>query len=154
MHMMTRHIGRTESGLTMAFYIQTTFILISLGFGAATGDGRFAGQDSIPLEFLFRAWGPIALDDWGLFLFLGAMIAFSSFFISQAYRIAEAGFVAPFEYIAMPLAIFWGIMVFDSFPDPIALLGMGLILFSGLYVIWRETVRKSAGVPNAQRHRH
>ena len=36
----------------------------------------------------------------GLFSGLGA------YFISQAYRICEAGAVAPFEYSAMPLAFF------------------------------------------------
>ncbi|MGC6484945.1 MAG: DMT family transporter [Candidatus Puniceispirillales bacterium] len=153
LHMLTRHIGKTESALTMSFYIQITFIFICTGFGVVAGDGRFAGQDSIPLEFLFRAWGPIAPEDWIIFIIIGVSSAFGGFFISQAYRIAEAGMVAPFEYIAMPLSIFWGFMIFDAVPGPTTLIGMAMILLSGLYVIWRETVRKSAKVPDTPRYR-
>lgn len=153
LHMMTRHIGKTESALTMSFYIQFTFIIICTGFGIVAGDGRFAGHDSVPLEFLLRAWAPLAQEDWGVFLLIGVASAFGGFLISQAYRIAEAGMVAPFEYAAMPLSIFWGFMIFNVVPGMTTLLGMGLILFSGLYVIWRETVRKSAKVSDTPRYR-
>ena len=153
LHMMTRHIGKTESALTMSFYIQMTFIVICCGFGLVAGDGRFAGQGSVPMEFLFRAWGPLAREDWGIFLLIGVASAFGGFFISQAYRIAEAAMVAPFEYVAMPLSIFWGFMIFNVIPGATTLAGMGLIMFSGLYVIWRETVRKSARVSETPRYR-
>lgn len=46
--------------------------------------------------------------------------------------------VAPFEYLAMPLSILWGIAVFGEWPDPVSYLGIALILGSGLYMIWRE----------------
>ena len=52
-----------------------------------------------------------------MFALLGASSAFGGFLISQAYRKAEAAFVAPFEYVAMPLSIFWGMLVFKSTPD-------------------------------------
>jgi drug/metabolite transporter (DMT)-like permease len=40
------------------------------------------------------------------------------------------------------MAIFWGLVVFGTFPDLVSGLGIALICGSGLYVIWRETVRK------------
>ena len=153
LHMLTRYIGKTESALTMSFYIQMTFIIICTGFGIVAGDGRYAGQESAPMEFLFRAWAPLAPADWPIFLLIGVASAFGGFLISQAYRIAEAGMVAPFEYIAMPLSILWGFMIFDVIPGVTTLGGMALIMFSGLYVIWRETVKKTAEVTPAPRYR-
>ncbi len=35
----------------------------------------------------------------------------------------------------------WGVIVFDEWPDAIALFGIGLIFGSGLYAFWRENVR-------------
>ena len=62
--------------------------------------------------------------------------------VTQAYRTTEAGLIAPFEYVGMPLAILWGLVVFGTFPDAVSWVGIALICGSGLYVIWRETVRK------------
>lgn len=59
--------------------------------------------------------------------------------ISQAYRLCEAALVAPLEYAAMPMAIFWGLLVFGEWPDPVAWIGISLILGAGIYMIWRET---------------
>ncbi len=145
LHMLTRYIGKTESALTMSFYIQITFILICCVFWLFVSDGRFATEASLPLNFLLREWGSLSREDWSLFVLLGASSAFGGFLISQAYRNAEAGFVAPFEYIAMPLSIFWGVIVFKFTPDLQSLLGMVMIVFSGLYIIWREaTINQKA----------
>jgi len=37
--------------------------------------------------------------------------------MSQAYRMADAAAVAPFEYIALPLAIMWGWLIWGDLPD-------------------------------------
>ena len=59
--------------------------------------------------------------------------------ISQAYRLCEAALVAPLEYVAMPMAIFWGLTVFGDWPDTVSWIGIGFILGAGLYMVWRET---------------
>jgi drug/metabolite transporter (DMT)-like permease len=61
--------------------------------------------------------------------------------ISQAYRICEAGLVAPFEYAAMPHGGAWGVLVFGTWPDAVAWTGIALIAGAGLYTLWRETAR-------------
>jgi drug/metabolite transporter (DMT)-like permease len=142
LHMITRKIGRSESGLTLSFYIQFTFVLVCIAFGLAIGDGRYAGQDDPSLEFLFRPWGPIAPEHWPILAIVAASAASAGYFISQAYRIAQAALVAPFEYVALPLSVFWGFVIFSDIPDLTTFLGMALILASGLYVIWRTNVRK------------
>ena len=144
LHMLTRHIGKTESALTMSFYIQATFILVCIGFGLFASDGRYATGDSGALNFLFRAWAPLARDDWPVFFAIGFASAFGGYFISQAYRISEAAYVAPFEYFALPLSIFWGVIIFSEIPGLPVIVGILLVIASGLYVVWREAVKKRA----------
>lgn len=138
-HMVARKIGGTESAATMAVYIQLTFLFACTVIGLSIGDGKFAAQDHPSLKFLFMAWGPVASGDWWLLVLLGVSGVLGGFFISQAYRISEAAFAAPFEYVAMPMAIMWGVTVFGTWPDRTAWIGIALILGSGLYLIWRES---------------
>ena len=100
------------------------------------------------MNFLLREWGELSNEDWLVFALLGTSSAFGGFLISHAYRKAEAAFVAPFEYIAMPLSIVWGMLVFKTTPDLQSFIGMGMIVASGLYIIWRETIR-SQKVPKS-----
>ena len=153
LHMLTRYIGRTESAAAMSFYIQITFIFVSILFGLILGDGRYSGGSDPSLEFLFREWSWPVLTDYYILLAIGAASALGGFFISQAYRVSEAAFVAPFEYIALPMAIVWGILVFGEWPDIVSYLGIALILGSGLYMIWRETKAAMQQVPDTPRYR-
>ena len=46
--------------------------------------------------------------------------------------------VAPFEYIGLPLAVFWGWLLWADLPDVTVWIGMALIIGSGLFVFLRE----------------
>jgi drug/metabolite transporter (DMT)-like permease len=149
---MTRRMGSTESAATLSVYIQITFIIVTLIIGLAIGDGRFGNQSDPALKFLLRAWSWPPSTDYGYFLIIGVGVATGGFLISQAYKVAEAAFVAPFEYAAMPLAIVLGILVFDEWPDAIAYIGMTFIIGAGIITIWRESVnRQVAQRPRARR---
>lgn len=142
MQIMTRKLGVSEKASTMAFFIQFTFLVVGAGVGVVAGDGRFAeGLEDPGLLFLSRAWVmPAQADIWAI-LAIGCLSAFGAYLISQAYRLAEATTIAPFEYIVLPLAVMWSILVFDEWPDGVAIAGILLILGSGLYAFWRENVR-------------
>lgn len=142
LHIITRHIGGTESAATMSFYILLTYILFSAVVGLMIGDGRYAGMGHPALEFLLRAWAPVRPGDWPLILMMGVTGVFGGFLIGQAYRLSEAAFAAPFEYVSMVLAIFWGVTVFGTWPDATVWIGITLILGSGLYLLWREVVNQ------------
>lgn len=154
LHMLTRHIGKTESSAALSFYIQLTFIAVTAIFGLVAGDGRFNPGTDPSLEFLLRAWTMPALEDAFIFVAVGVTSAMGGFLISFAYRTSEAALVAPFEYVALPLSIVWGILVFGDWPDAITYAGIALILVSGLVIIWREA--RSNGprrVPRTPRYR-
>lgn len=140
LHIITRRIGATERAVTMAFYIQMTFLTVSAAIGLGVGDGRFGDTGDVSLDFLLREWVWPDRDDYPHLALIGVTSASGGFLISQAYRVAEAALAAPFEYLAMPLAIFWGVIVFGDWPDAVAWAGMGLIMTGGLYLFWRETL--------------
>ena len=139
LHIMTRKIGGTEKAVTMTFYILIVFLVTSAVIGVAVGDGRFAGWGHPSMEFLFRACVAPNPADYGVFLLVGVASTAGGYLISQAYRLCEAGLAAPFEYLALPMGIFWGVVVFGDWSAWNSWLGIGLILFGGLYMFWRET---------------
>ncbi|MCZ4352607.1 DMT family transporter [Roseovarius aestuarii] len=140
MHMMTRKIRDTESAATMVFYILIVFLIASGLFGLLLGHGRFEADTHPSLSFLLRAWSPVSARDAWIITLLSVTGIAGSLLVSQAYRLSEAAFAAPFEYVSMPLAIMWGITVFGTWPTWNAWAGIMLILGSGLFMLWRETI--------------
>lgn len=142
MQILTRRLGIKAKASAMAIYIQGTFVIISSMFWAIAGDGRYArGTDDKSVEFLLRAWQWPADGDMALFIGCGLASAVIGYTMAQAYRIANAATVAPFEYIALPLALLWGWLIWDELPNAWAAAGMVLIFGSGFYVFLREQIR-------------
>ena len=141
-HMMTRRMRDTESAMTLAFFVQAGFIVVSLTMGFWVGDGHLAGSPDVSLAFLFRPWVVPAMGDLWAFILTGFAVSLGGMMLGQAYRTNEAALVAPFEYIGMPMAIFWGVVVFGTWPDTTAWVGIALICGAGLYTLWRETRRR------------
>lgn len=153
LHMLTRRIGVTESAATLAVYIQISFIAVSAAIGLGLGHGAFANEDAGALAFLLRAWVWPAPGDWWILVLLGITSAFGGVLISQAYRISEAAFVAPFEYVAMPMAVFFGVVVFGTWPDAMSWLGMSLIVGGGLFMLWRDARADNGDAAKAPHYR-
>ena len=152
--LMTRRLGVTTAASALAVYIQGTFILISVLFYIVAGDGRFAaGVENGSLQFLLRAWVWPAPDDRWLFLALGVNSAIVGYCLSQAYRLADAATVAPFEYVGLPLAVLWGWVIWAELPDLWVSLGIVLIVGSGLFVFLREAMLKRRIASGRRVHR-
>ncbi len=136
---LTRKLGVSSKASAMAVYIQTMFILVSALFWVLAGDGRHAeGLENESLIFLLRAWvWPEGRDVW-LFLGLGINSAIIGYTLAQAYRLADAATIAPFEYVGLPLAILWGWVIWRELPGPVVMMGIALILGAGLFVFLRE----------------
>ena len=143
LQMLTRRLGATDKASVMAFYLQVSFIGFSLAVGLAIGDGRFEGTGSASLDFLFRGWRWPDPGDYWLLGWCGVSSGLGGYLLSQAYRLGEAGLVAPFEYAALPMAVAWGFLLWGDVPDGTAIVGMALILAAGAYVLHRENVRRT-----------
>jgi drug/metabolite transporter (DMT)-like permease len=139
MTMMTRKLGIRESGGALTFYILIAFLLISVLSGLVLGDGKFDAYDNQSLHFLLRAWFWPSLAQLQLLLLCGLIVGFGGYLMSQAYRLGEAPIVAPFEYASLPFALVVGYYLWGDWPDWPAFVGTGLIIGSGLLVMYLES---------------
>ena len=141
MQIMTRRLGTTERASTISFYAQAGFIVASLTMGLVAGDGRFAPDDGGVLGFLLRAWTVPSTADGAVFVGIGALNGVASYLMSQGYRVSVPSALAPFEYVALPMSVFWGVLFFGHWPDAVTYTGMALVCGGGLYVLNHERVR-------------
>lgn len=139
MSVLTRKLGAVSAASALAIHIQTTFVVVGAGFWLVAGDGRFVTPDSPEsLRFLLRAWvWPPARDAW-VMLGLGVLSALVGYSMSQAYRLARASAVAPFEFMLLIYALFWGWAFLGEWPAPLVFAGAGVILAANGFVFWRE----------------
>lgn len=118
--LLTRHVGSTESPWTSLFYAALL--------------GTIATTVLMPLQ-----WHPIAPRDIPLFLALGLLGTSAQFLLIRAFTITEASAIAPFGYSGILCASFWGIVIYDEYPDRFTVIGALVIVAAGLYVWHRET---------------
>ena len=152
LHISTRYLGLSEKASTLSFYIQVSFILVSSLMGLAAGDGSFSIFENPSAKFLLGAWQLPSFEDWKIIFIIGIFSSIGGYLISQAYRISEAGLIAPFEYFSLILAVLWGIMFFNEWLSISSAIGVILIISSGVYVAYREikigspiSAKKSSG---------
>ena len=145
LHVITRRIGGTEGATSLVFWTQLTMLVVAGIAGLLFGDGRFDQFEHPSIAFLLRAWVWPTPFDAGLIIALGLIITIAGFAISEAYRRSEAAFIAPFEYIALPMSVLFGFLIFDEWPDVWAQAGITLIMTSGMILIWREAVARKSG---------
>ena len=109
--------------------------------GLALGDGSFSDTGNPNLEFLLRGWRWPEEMDWMPFIAIGGLSAIIALTMAAAYRLGEASFLAPFEYVNLPLVLLWGFLAFGDFPNALGLVGMVLIMGGGLLMVFRERAR-------------
>ncbi len=134
--LMARRMGATESAPVMSLYQNLMFMLAALVMAAFLGGGAFAGSGDPSLDFLLRAWTMPNVRDLLLLASCGLIAAAATVLLTQAYRMAEANFVASFEYSAIIWATLGGYWLWDEIPDGLTLLGALLIVGAGLYMLF------------------
>jgi len=83
-------------------------------------------------------WVAIEHAHWKWLLALGVLAAAGQYLLTEAFRSAPPSVVSPFEYTAL----LWGVgidrVVWQVLPTAQVLLGGGIVIVSGLYLVWRE----------------
>ncbi|MDD9997175.1 MAG: DMT family transporter, partial [Rhodospirillaceae bacterium] len=83
----------------------------------------------------FLDWKPVALTQI-IWLAASAMFLSSAYFFQiRAVRLGELSFVAPFSYTGILAAVFYGFVVWSDLPGPTMILGILLVMSSGLYIL-------------------
>lgn len=135
---LTRKLQKADSSATMAYYSSLVYLLATFVFVPLVlfvGDVPGAHPS---VAFLFRAWAAPSLLDGLIMVGLGLVWAGGMYFLARAYSVALASVVAPFEYVALPISVLWGFVLWQEFPALTTWAGAFLALSSGLYVLYRE----------------
>ena len=74
----------------------------------------------------------LPLTNWLLMLFSGALGAFAHYLLILAYSRAPASQLTPFMYSNMVFTALCGWLAFSEVPQGLALVGMALIVVSGI----------------------
>jgi len=104
------------------------------------------------ISFLFHPWTMPTLLDWIIMSGLGFVWAGGMYFLARAYSVAPASVVAPFEYLALPINITWGFLLWHEIPTVLTLAGATLTIGSGLYILYREQ-REREQAAKGKQHR-
>lgn len=128
--LLTRHLGMKEPVWTSLLHASIFGTIVS----------------SLALPFV---WVPVTGPDLGLFVVVGCLGTAAQLFLIRSFSTTEAAIVAPFTYLGIVVATFWGIVLYDQWPDRWTVLGALVIAGAGLYVWHRENRANRAPRPSA-----
>jgi drug/metabolite transporter (DMT)-like permease len=121
---MTRKFSADEDPLTTLFYTGIVGCVVL----------------SFVVPFL---WVTPSLSHVGLFLLLGSAGALGHLLLIKALEIERASVLSPIGYTQLLWVTLLGFLVFGQLPDGHAVLGMTIIVGSGLYVAWGHRARRN-----------
>ena len=121
----TRVLGRTDSSQSMVFWL-----MLSIGVVATLL--------SVP------QWRPIQPGHWPVIAAIAATGAVGQWAITEAFRVGEASFVAPFEYSAMAWGVGLDWILWQTVPAARTWIAAAVIIACGIYLMHRERVESTA----------
>jgi drug/metabolite transporter (DMT)-like permease len=95
---------------------------------------------------LIEGWVMPSLGQMALLAGAAASLVVGYNYVVMVMRVGDLGFVAPFRYSSLVVALILGWLMFGSFPDALTLAGAALVVGSGIFTLWRERrVRRAQG---------
>lgn len=147
---LARVIGERDSSLTTGLYTIafSSMIVLPMGWGL----NQIVTIDS---DFAHIGWHwPVIQTDNAIRLMMLGLIGMAAYtLLSRAYQIAPASLVAPFDYAYLPMATVMAFVIWGEIPSTNTVIGMILIVGSGLYLGYRElrhARRSSEAAPTAE----
>ena len=120
---LLRQIGKTESALTTVFW--------------------FSALSLVPLSVIYaRAAQPHELVTWACLASVGILGGLAQIAMTTSLRLGPVSVVVPMDYSSLLWATLLGWLVFDTLPAKATWFGAPVIVASGLYIVWREHVRR------------
>lgn len=123
--LLTRYLSRSDAPQTTHFYTGLTTSLAAAPLGALVWQK------------------PASLQVWLVMVLISSLGAGSHWLLILAHQRAPASVLSPFFYAQLLFAVVIGAILFGNFPDGPTLIGGGIVIGSGLYLLYRERVRST-----------
>ncbi|MBT7614588.1 MAG: DMT family transporter [Rhodospirillaceae bacterium] len=117
--LMTRRLGRVLTTASLSIYTALAFAVLS----------------AIAVIFV---WVTPSWEDWLVLVLVGLMAGVAQYAMTAAFRIAPSSTLAPFEYTGVVWAVVLGFGIWGEWPSRDVWIGATVIVFSGLYIVYRE----------------
>ena len=127
---------------TFTFYIGA--IIISIIFYFIIGDGQYNVSDNPASQFIFREWFVNFNSNILLMTATGVTATLAFLFLFTAYSIASPAVVSPFEYSILFWSPLVGWLYFDEIPSLNTVIGILIIVSSGVYIFMREKAQNQS----------
>ena len=124
---------------TFAFYIGA--IIISSIFYFIIGDGQYNTSDHPASQFIFREWFVDLESSILLMVATGITATLAFLLLFSAYSVASPSVVSPFEYSILLWSPLIGWIYFDEIPNFNTVIGILIIVSSGIYIFMREKIQ-------------
>jgi drug/metabolite transporter (DMT)-like permease len=92
------------------------------------------------LPFGFK---PPGLVDAGFLALAGIGNGIAQYWWTRSLTLAPPSAVVPFNYLSLVWATILGLAVWGDMPTPHLMVGATIVVASGLYILWRETLRRN-----------
>ncbi|MCB1546251.1 MAG: DMT family transporter [Hyphomicrobiaceae bacterium] len=94
------------------------------------------------LAFLpFETWLWPSGKTWVYLVAAGAFVVAAYYLMVVAVRLGDVSAVSPFRYANVIWALLIGLVVWNEFPDALALVGTAIVMGAGLFATWQESRR-------------
>lgn len=123
-----------DSRVIVLAFLLAGIILPSISFGLHYG---FGWQED-GLFVLSWVW-PADGVQWFYLLVLGLAALFGQYFVTLAYKAEKPSMVSAIGYSNILFSLIFGIMLGDSFPDVVSLIGTVCIILSGVLISFRTS---------------
>lgn len=120
--LLSRRLPPEVPSLTIAFI---TALVITVFFALTSAAEPWAPVTLVHAQLLGAA---------AIFIFFGYLLSV------MTMRVGDIGFIAPFRYTGLIFALILGFVVFDDWPAPLTFLGAGIVVGTGLFMLYREQV--------------
>jgi drug/metabolite transporter (DMT)-like permease len=142
--LVLRRYCRNESPLALVCMVNLLFI--ATGTAGALAAHWLAVDPAWRelMPFIFIGWPEVTTMLLGFLAILAVLNLFGNLFLSRAYQTADSSLLAPLDFTYLLLIALWGKLLFDSWPTPLAVLGMAMIAAAGMITAVRERSRPLA----------
>ncbi len=140
---LVRYARLTAPPSVMSLYAALAFVVLGPVVGLALPVLLPTTLDGAAGNSLFLPWRLPQGSDLGWLMATGLTSAFGFMCSSNAFQREEASRIAPFEYVMIIWVTLLSFLVWGELPDATTLLGIAIIVLSGIYVLRRESSRES-----------
>jgi drug/metabolite transporter (DMT)-like permease len=128
---------KSDSAAVQGLYQNLMYLMGAVALALIFTLGHWTLSDLHPsVAFLVRDWSYGNPTDLALLAACAPISALGTVLLSQAYRMAEANFVASFEYSGIIWGASWGFFFWGEVPDIYMYAGAALIVGAGLYMLF------------------